>query len=79
MSLKIMKPAELPSGMISRLTVSVVADYLILDSPLCLVVQTANPPFRDNDVQAGIAHLDCIALFVYYFVSRVSLIRVTYQ
>jgi hypothetical protein len=75
-----MNPADLPSGMISRLHVSIVDICVEMDSLLCFIVQARNSTFGDNDIKTRIAHLDRIALFVYYLVS-IELIRVvmTYQ
>jgi hypothetical protein len=65
-SLKIMNPADLPSGMISRLHVSIVDVCDEMDSLLCFIVQARNSSFGDNDIKARIAHFDRFAFFVYY-------------
>jgi hypothetical protein len=64
-SLNIMNPADLPSGMISRLHVSIVDVCEEMDSLLCFIVQARNSTFGDYDIKIRIAHLDRIALFVY--------------
>jgi len=60
-----MNPADLPCGMISRLSVSFVDICVEVNSLLCFIVQARNSTFGDDDIKTGIAHLDRIALFVY--------------
>jgi hypothetical protein len=75
-----MNPADLPSGMISRLYVSVVETCAEMNRPLCFIVQARNSTFGDNDIKTRVAHLDRIALFVYYLVSfDIIIVIMTYQ
>jgi hypothetical protein len=79
-SLNIMNPADLPSGMISRLYVSVVETCAEMNRPLCFIVQARNSASGDNDIKTRVAHLDRIALFVYYLVSfDIIIVIMTYQ
>jgi hypothetical protein len=75
-----MNPADLPFGMISRLHVSIVDICVEMHSLLCFIVQARNSASGDNDIKTRVAHLDRIALFVYYLVSfDIIIVVMTYQ
>jgi hypothetical protein len=70
--LKIINPADLPSGSSSRLAVS--DQNTKMDSRCSLfrlVEQTRDPTLGDDDLETGVAHLDRILLFIDYIISCV--------